>query len=722
MKQRKLALLLVLAMLVCMLAGCGKDKDAGSDQNPSTENTQTESSESETELGTETESEMDTETDKQPENKPQQKPEGGIKDEIKTITIAEALKLCGEPGNITTERYYIRATVEKMINASYGNMVIKDATGSITVYGTYSADGSLAYSELKEKAFEGDEVLLHCILQNYNGTKEVKNARLIEFKKGQITVDASKYKDMSVADARKAAEGTLIKVDGVVSAITYSFGKVPSGVILVDNTQSIYLYDANLAAQVKVGNTITVLGSKTWWILEDEVNNAQKYGYKGCCQLEKITLVSNDNKTSAYNKTWIKETTVKEILENPVNNDITSTLYKVNALVKKEEGKGFVNYYFYDLDAKTGSYAYTQCNGSDFAWLDKFDGKICTVYLTALNAKSSSSGCFYRLLPVEVKDEGFKFDTKNAAKHVVKYYGVDQFLASYEGNPKLELITSVSSDLLGFKNATLSYKSSNTNVINFATEGGKVIMNCLTSGSATVTITGSYNGVTYSENVTIKVALASLDNYKYTNVDAAIKANVGDTVTVRGIVGPSLVNKVGFYLIDDTGLIAVTMDTAVIDTLEIGQEIILRGKRDRFVKDAAKHFGQSCITGCEVVVNNYGNHEYSTKTFKTGTTLADFYALDVMKDYSTSVYVVKGTVNVVETQFYTNINITNGDTKVTLYCSGADQYNWLKAYAGQEVTLELAACNWNGKAFYAGCVLAVYTNNGKILNTLNFNN
>lgn len=382
---------------------------------------------------------------------------------------------------------------------------------------------------------------------------------------------------MSVADARNAAEGTLIKVDGVVSAITYSFGQVPSGVILVDNTQSIYLYDANLAQQVKVGNTITVLGSKTWWILEDEVNNAQKFGYKGCCQLEKITLVSNDGKTSAYNKTWIKENTIKEIIENPVNEDITSTLFKVNALVKKEEGKGFVNYYFYDLDAKTGSYAYTQCNGSDFAWLDQYDGKICTVYLTALNAKSSSSGCFYRLLPVEVKDEGFVFDTNKTAEHVVKYYGVDQFLDTYAGDPKLELITSVTSELLGFENATLSYSSDDTKVINFVEEGGKVIMNCLASGTATVTIT---------------VELASIDDYTYTNVDAAIQATVGDTVTVRGIVGPSLVNKVGFYLIDESGVIAVITDASVMETLEVGQEIILTGKRDRFHNGAETHLRQ----------------------------------------------------------------------------------------------------------------------------------
>lgn len=724
MKTRKLAWFIILILLVSMLAACGKSGDGTKDSETSesqTETSQTGTEGSETEGTENDDSEMDDSEMDDPQDTETDSSENT--GDIKVITIAKALELCGEEGNITEERYYIRGTVTKMINASYGNMVVTDATGSITVYGTYSADGSLKYSEMEDKAFEGDEVLLHCILQNYNGTKEVKNARLIEFEKKEVTVDTSKYKDMSVADIRKAKEGTLAKVDGVVAAITYANGKVPSGVILVDNTQSIYVYDANLAAQVKVGNTVTILGAKTYWILEDEKNNAAKFGYKGCCQLDNVTLVSNDQKTTAFNKSWIKTTTMKNIMENPVSQDITSTIYKVNALVKKVDGKGFTNYYFNDLDGKTGSYTYTQCNGSDFSWLDKYDGKICTVYLTAINAKSTSSECFYRLLPIEVKDEGYTFDKKNTAEHIVTYYGMDQFATSYSGNPELELITSVSSDLLGFKNATLSYASDNTKVINFVKSGDKTVMNCLSGGSATVTVTCSYNGVTYSKKITITVEMADIEQYQYISVADAIKATVGDTITVKGIVGPSVVNKTGFYLIDDSGVIAVTMETTVLDTLEIGQEVILKGKRDLY-HDPSKtdSHGQTCITECEVVVNNYGKHDYSTATFTNNFTLAQFYALDATMDYTTKVYVLKATVNVVENNYYTSIKLTDGNTSVSLYCSSASQYSWLKAYAGQEVTIEIAPCNWNNKSYYAGCVLAVYTDSGKVLNTSNFSN
>ncbi len=83
---------------------------------------------------------------------------------------------------------------------------------------------------------------------------------------------------------------------------------------------------------------------------------------------------------------------------------------------------------------------------------------------------------------------------------------------------------------------------------------------------------------------------------------------------------------------------------------------------------------------------------------------------------------VKAAVNLVETTYYSTISLTDGDTKLSLYCSGADQYSFLKAFAGEEVTLEIAPCNWNNKSYYVGCVLAVRTADGKVLNELNFLN
>ena len=654
----------------------------------------------------------------EPTNEPTTAPtEPGSTDKMEVITIAKALELCGEPGNITTERYYIRGIIDSISNPNYGQMTISDGTGTINVYGTYSADGAISYGQMTEKPYKGDEVLLHCILQNYNGTKEVKNARLIEFKRNEQEIDKSAYTAVTVAGARKAAKGTKVKVEGVVARITYANGMIPAGLILVDSTSSIYVYDGDLAGRVKEGNKITILAEKDYWILGDEQNNAAKFGYKGCNQLTSVVLVSNDNGKHDFDKKWIETASVKDILDTPVSTDISTKIYKVTAQIKKAPGSGFTNYYINDLDGKTGTYTYTQCNGNDFAWLDAFDGKICTVYLVALNAKSTNSDCFWRFLPVAVVDEGFNPNSVNGAEHAVKYYGIPQFQSSYSGDPALELITSVDAELLGFKGIKLSYASSDPSVI--SVDGG--VMHCLKTGSAKITINGSYNGKTYSATVTISVTITQ-SSTTYPTVSSAIAAQVGEKVTVKGIVGPSLVNKTGFYLIDDTGVIAVETTADVLATLKIGYEVVLEADRGFNNKDGAQ-YGQTCLKNATVVVNNYGSHAYSTKAFKGDISVADFYNLDINTDYTTSVFTMKATVVLEETQFYTNIFLSDGSTKVRLYCSNANQYSWLKQFAGQEVTVEIAACNWNSKDYYTGCVLSVVNADGtKTLNTLNFQN
>ena len=199
----------------------------------------------------------------------------------------------------------------------------------------------------------------------------------------------------------------------------------------------------------------------------------------------------------------------------------------------------------------------------------------------------------------------------------------------------------------------------------------------------------------------------------------------GIDVVVKGIVGPSVVNKNGFYLFGEDGSMIAVLVNSVEEFvgLEIGHEIILKGMRERYVDDdSATWAGQTCIVNAEILVNNYGNTAYSTAKFVTDKTLADFYALDGAVDYSTTVFVLKATVSVEKTNYYTNLNLTSGTTKVSLYCSGAGQYEWLQAFAGQEVTIEITACNWNNKKYWRGCVLAVRTEDGKVLNTLNFDN
>ena len=106
------------------------------------------------------------------------------------------------------------------------------------------------------------------------------------------------------------------------------------------------------------------------FILESEIGFAEQLGYQGAIQLDKAILIKNKSSNNNYSTSWIQEASIKDLVEaNPKTTNITGNIYKVNAFINKAPGLGFTNYYFNDLDNKTGSYVYSMNNGSDFLGL-----------------------------------------------------------------------------------------------------------------------------------------------------------------------------------------------------------------------------------------------------------------------------------------------------------------------------------------------------------------
>ena len=79
-------------------------------------------------------------------------------------------------------------------------------------------------------------------------------------------------------------------------------------------------------------------------------------------------------------------------------------------------------------------------------------------------------------------------------------------------------------------------------------------------------------------------------------VEEAIAASDGEEVQVKGIVGGSLVNRDGFYLIDETGIIAIICTSDILAELEVGYEIVIKGTRGHNKKpETTFAIGQSYI-------------------------------------------------------------------------------------------------------------------------------
>lgn len=724
MKKNRKFLSLFLSVLSCAtLVSCGEGNNTSAPSNTGTVTTPTTPS--------------TPSTPSAPSSKPSTDENNSSKneDDRKIYTIAELIAMMPSDGSVTTERYYVRATIKSIDNADYGSMTIEDSTGTLSVYGTYSADGAKRYSELDEKPVKGDTVLLYGTIQNYkNKTPEIKSGWIIEFTKGIPTWSEDDYTEMTIGEAREAAVDSLVKVTGVVSRITFASGMKPNGFIIVGDNSSIYVYDNQIATAVAIGNKITLLAKKTMFIASKEASSAKKFGYNGACQLVDGHLLSNDESTNDLDLSFAQEKTVKEVIETSPSANITSLIYHSNALIKKvqKEGQNFVNYYIDDLDGKTGSYVYTACDGNDFAWMDQYDGKICSVYYTALNAKSTSTGVLFRFLPIKIEDNNYQFNKAEAPKFAVEYYGLEQFDTVYSADPSKEMLTSVTSDLLNFGTATLSYSSNNTDLAYFETgKDGKVIfhINNETEGTATITVTGHLDGQKdFSKTMNIKIT-KPVDVSLAVNVKAAIDASKGTELLVKGVIGPSLVNKNGFYLIDETGSLAVVMNsTDEFNGLQIGQTVYIKGKRDLFAsaRNGTPSYFESCMTGCQIVKNEFGNVDYSTASFIKGKTLADLIALPVTDNYHTAeVYVITAGLKFVSTKNYSNAYLKDGDSEMRLYCTNAaSQYQWINPYVDdtKTYTMEVAVCNWNNKNYYTACLLSITDSNGnKVMNTLNFN-
>ena len=92
-----------------------------------------------------------------------------------TLTIEQALAI--GVLTTTTNKYYITGTITEVYNTTYGNMYLTDGTKTITIYGTYSADGELRYDALTgTKPVANDVVTVYGILSSYNGNAQMKDA------------------------------------------------------------------------------------------------------------------------------------------------------------------------------------------------------------------------------------------------------------------------------------------------------------------------------------------------------------------------------------------------------------------------------------------------------------------------------------------------------------------------------------------------------------------
>ena len=100
-------------------------------------------------------------------------------DSVLTIEQAIALGKLFTKDTYTTDKYYITGVISEVYDATWGNMYITDGTHTITVYGTYSADGSTRYDAMTTKPVAGDTVKVYGVI-GYYSAPQMKNGWITE--------------------------------------------------------------------------------------------------------------------------------------------------------------------------------------------------------------------------------------------------------------------------------------------------------------------------------------------------------------------------------------------------------------------------------------------------------------------------------------------------------------------------------------------------------------
>lgn len=82
--------------------------------------------------------------------------------------------------------YYLKGTITRVANTTYGNFDLTDETGTIYVYGLNSEDGATSKYWAQSGAKLGDDIVIYALRSEFNGQNQAGSARFIELLPGTL--------------------------------------------------------------------------------------------------------------------------------------------------------------------------------------------------------------------------------------------------------------------------------------------------------------------------------------------------------------------------------------------------------------------------------------------------------------------------------------------------------------------------------------------------------
>ncbi len=84
-------------------------------------------------------------------------------------------------GEYSTEYYYVKGYISRITDAAMGKLYIVDDTDTLYVFKVFDLTGAVQYGSLEGKPDLYDEIVVYGRLQNYNGTYEIVDTRLVGY-------------------------------------------------------------------------------------------------------------------------------------------------------------------------------------------------------------------------------------------------------------------------------------------------------------------------------------------------------------------------------------------------------------------------------------------------------------------------------------------------------------------------------------------------------------
>ena len=131
--------------------------------------------------------------------------------------------------------YYLKGTITRVANTSYGNFDLTDDTGTVYIYGLNSEDGSTTKYWETSGAKLGDDIVIYATRAEFNGSAQGGNARFVEltspgtrafwsFSKDAVVFGSAAGEQVITVEAYNLTANVVASSDNDQFAVSYANG------------------------------------------------------------------------------------------------------------------------------------------------------------------------------------------------------------------------------------------------------------------------------------------------------------------------------------------------------------------------------------------------------------------------------------------------------------------------------------------------------------------